>query len=268
MARPLGLGDDDEIVEQIYNGAYMMNYVDPALLESYYYDMSILAAPYLFNSVEEIALLAETDQVKSMVAGCAEAGITILDGMSGYYGVREIMATKPIRHPDDMKGVNFRVPSTAIWVEMAKAMGATPTAVSFSEAYTALQQGVVNAIENPMPSMYAASFQEVCKYMNMTDHMYAAQGMIISTEVFEALPDDLAEILQTNVKEYAVYSTENVVKSEAECIQKMKDAGVTVVEDVDKEAFAEACSVILDTYPGWSEGLVENVLAAMDSIRK
>lgn len=262
------LGDDDEIVEQIYNGANMMNYVDPALLESYYYDMSILASPYLYNNVEEIALLAETDQVKSMVKGCEDAGIKILDGMAGYYGVREIMSTKPIRTPDDMKGVNFRVPSTAIWVAMANAMGSTPTPVSFSEAYTALSQGVVNAIENPIPSMYAASFQEVCKYMNMTDHMYAAQGLVMSTQVFNDLPADLQEILLAKVKDFTAYSTANVVAAEQEYITKMEEAGVTVIRDVDKEAFAEACSVIYDTYPGWSDGLVENVLAAMESIRK
>lgn len=120
------MGDDDEINEQIYNGAYMMNYSDPALLEPYYPEYSILFSPYFYNSYDEIAKVAQTDFGKRLQAECKEAGLMVLDGMSSYYGSRQIMSKKPINTPDDLKGLNFRMPNNATQLELAEAWGANP----------------------------------------------------------------------------------------------------------------------------------------------
>ena len=95
------------------SGAFMINYSDPALLEPYYPDYSILFSPYFFESYDEIANLAQTDFGKRLQSECWEAGLMVLDGMSSYYGSRQIMSNVPVNSPADLKGLDFRVPNNA-----------------------------------------------------------------------------------------------------------------------------------------------------------
>lgn len=261
------LGGDQEICDQIYNGASMMNYVDPALMEDYYADYSIIATPYFFESADEIKEFAWSEQGQKMSDECAQSGVKCLDNMGGYYGARDIMAKKEISTPADMKNVKFRVPNTTMWIAMADAWGASATTVSYSEVYTALSQGVVDAVENPVPSMLSSSFQEVCPYLNLTHHMYAANGIIMSNSLYESLDTDMQELLTKKAKEFDDWTFDEISREEKEAIQTMKDGGVTVNDNVDIEAFKEASSSIYDTYEGWSDSLVEDCKAQMEEIR-
>ena len=261
------LGDDDEICDQIYNGAAMLDYVDPAKMEDYYADYSILVTPYFFDSADEIKEFAWSDLGQELSEGCAANGMKCLDNMGGYYGARQIMSKKEIITPEDMKDVKFRVPSTTMWVAMANAWGTNATSVAFSEAYTALSQGVCDAIENPVPAMLQASFQEVCKYLNMTSHMYAANGIVMSNKVFEKLDKDLQDILVDTAKEFDEWTFTEVSAEEKEAAEKMKEDGVTINDQVDIEAFKEASESIYSTYEGWSDDLVEKCQKTLAEIR-
>lgn len=261
------LGDDDEICDQIYNGASMLDYVDPAKMEDYYADYSILVTPYFFESADEIKEFAWSDLGQEVSDACAKSGVKCLDNMGGYYGARDIMSQAPITVPEDMKNMKFRVPTTTMWVAMANAWGTNATTVSFSEAYTALSQGVCDSIENPVPEMYTASFHEVCKYLNLTHHMYAANGIIMNNAVFEGLDADMQELLIQKAKEFDEWTFESVSAAEKEAIQAMAEAGVTVNEDVDLEAFKAASESIYETYQGWSADLVEKCKAKLSEIR-
>lgn len=261
------MGDDDEINEQIYNGAYIMNYTDPALLEPYYADYSILFSPYFFNSYEEIEKFGETDFAKKLQAECKEAGIMVLDGMNAYYGSRQIMSKKPIYSPDDLKGLNFRMPNQSTQLELAAAWGANPATISFSETYTALQQGVVDCVENPIGSLKANSIDEVCPYINITNHFYAANGLAMNAKIFDSLDADLQEILVKDAQDFSKYCTEMVAAEEEEVLQSMvDDNGVTVNRDVDIDAMKAAAQQVFEVH-GWSQELIDEANAALAEIR-
>lgn len=260
------MGDDDEINEQIYNGAYMINYSDPALLEPYYADYSILFSPYFFESYEEIAKFAQTDFAKNLQQECREAGLMVLEGMSSYYGSRQIMSNVPINTPADLKGLDFRMPNNAGQLELAQAWGANPVTISFSETYSALQQGVVDCVENPIGSLYANSIQEVCSYMNMTNHYYAVNGLVMNTKVFESLDEDLQQILLDEAADFAAYNTEMVVEEEEEIIAALEEEGTIVNYDVDLDAMKEAAMQVFEVH-GWSDELVDGAFAALAEIR-
>lgn len=261
------LGDDDEICDQIYNGAAMLDYVDPAKMEDYYSDYSILVTPYFFESADEIKEFAWSDLGQELSDGCAAAGMKCLDNMGGYYGARDIMSKNEIKTPEDMKKMKFRVPTTTMWVAMAEAWGTNATTVSFSEAYTALSQGVCDAIENPVPSMLAASFQEVCDYLNLTHHMYAANGIVMNNKVFEGLDEDMQKLLVEKAKEFDEWTFGAISAEEKEAILTMQEAGVTVNDRVDIDAFKAASENIYDTYQGWSDDLVDRCKAKLAEIR-
>lgn len=261
------MGDDDEINEQIYNGAYMMNYSDPALLEPYYPDYSILFSPYFYNSYDEIAKVAQTDFGKRLQAECKEAGLMVLDGMSSYYGSRQIMSNKPINTPDDLKGLNFRMPNNATQLELAQAWGANPATISFSETYTALQQGVVDCVENPIGALKANSIDEVCSYINITNHFYAVNGLVMNAKLFDSLDADLQQILLDDAADFVEYSTKMVADEEEEVLQQMvDDNGVTVNRDVDIEAMKAAAQKVFEVH-GWSQELIDEANAALAEVR-
>ena len=261
------MGDDDEINEQIYNGAYMMNYSDPALLEPYYPEYSILFSPYFYNSYDEIAKVAQTDFGKRLQAECKEAGLMVLDGMSSYYGSRQIMSKKPINTPDDLKGLNFRMPNNATQLELAEAWGANPATISFSETYTALQQGVVDCVENPIGALKANSIDEVCPYINITNHFYAVNGLVMNAKIFDSLDADLQQILLDDAADFVEYSTKMVADEEEEVLQQMvEDNGVTVSRDVDVEAMKAAAQKVFEVH-GWSQELIDEANAALAEVR-
>lgn len=261
------MGDDDEINEQIYNGAYMMNYSDPALLEPYYPEYSILFSPYFYNSYDEIAKVAQTDFGKRLQAECKEAGLMVLDGMSSYYGSRQIMSKKPINTPDDLKGLNFRMPNNATQLELAEAWGANPATISFSETYTALQQGVVDCVENPIGALKANSIDEVCPYINITNHFYAVNGLVMNAKIFDSLDADLQQILLDDAADFVEYSTKMVADEEEEVLQQMvEDNGVTVNRDVDVEAMKAAAQKVFEVH-GWSQELIDEANAALAKVR-
>ena len=261
------MGDDDEINEQIYNGAYMMNYSDPALLEPYYPEYSILFSPYFYNSYDEIAKVAQTDFGKRLQAECKEAGLMVLDGMSSYYGSRQIMSKKPINTPDDLKGLNFRMPNNATQLELAEAWGANPATISFSETYTALQQGVVDCVENPIGALKANSIDEVCPYINITNHFYAVNGLVMNAKIFDSLDADLQQILLDDAADFVEYSTKMVADEEEEVLQQMvEDNGVTVNRDVDVEAMKAAAQKVFEVH-GWSQELIDEANAALAEVR-
>ena len=261
------MGDDDEINEQIYNGAYMMNYSDPALLEPYYPEYSILFSPYFYNSYDEIAKVAQTDFGKRLQAECKEAGLMVLDGMSSYYGSRQIMSKKPINTPDDLKGLNFRMPNNATQLELAEAWGANPATISFSETYTALQQGVVDCVENPIGALKANSIDEVCPYINITNHFYAVNGLVMNAKIFDSLDADIQQILLDDAADFVEYSTKMVADEEEEVLQQMvEDNGVTVNRDVDVEAMKAAAQKVFEVH-GWSQELIDEANAALAEVR-
>lgn len=261
------MGDDDEINEQIYNGAYMMNYSDPALLEPYYPEYSILFSPYFYNSYDEIAKVAQTDFGKRLQAECKEAGLMVLYGMSSYYGSRQIMSKKPINTPDDLKGLNFRMPNNATQLELAEAWGANPATISFSETYTALQQGVVDCVENPIGALKANSIDEVCPYINITNHFYAVNGLVMNAKIFDSLDADLQQILLDDAADFVEYSTKMVADEEEEVLQQMvEDNGVTVNRDVDVEAMKAAAQKVFEVH-GWSQELIDEANAALAEVR-
>src|SRR4029450_12307478 len=88
-----------------------------------------------------------------------------------YYGARQVTSNRPIQKPEDMKGLKIRVPDAPAYLAFPKALGANPTPIAFAEVYLALQNGTVEAQENPLPTIEAKKFFEVQKNISLTGHI-------------------------------------------------------------------------------------------------
>ncbi|MGS0525472.1 TRAP transporter substrate-binding protein [Zobellia nedashkovskayae] len=115
-------------------------------------------------------------------------------------GPRHLTSNRPIRHPDDLDGLIVRVPNVPSFVTLWKALGAKPTPMAFSEVFTSLQQGTIEAQENPFALINNAGFAEVQKYLNLTGHVISWVYPVIGEKQFQRLPPDLQKIFFTSGK--------------------------------------------------------------------
>jgi tripartite ATP-independent transporter DctP family solute receptor len=150
-----------------------------------------MEAPYLFLGRDEVFafLDGEAGQVMKDQA-IADAGLHVL-----YYsdnGFRQLTNSKHAVHsPDDMKGLKIRVMSNPVYIALMDSFGALPTPMSFSELYTALQQGVVDGQENPIATIYENKLYEIQKYLTLTNHVYGCSSLVMSEDYYQSLPDDV-----------------------------------------------------------------------------
>lgn len=251
---------NNDIFESILRGGNVIAFADPAKMSEYVPDYAIMQHPYLYNDYSDIKKVGTSDWGQEMVEEAAAAGIRVLDCMTTYYGTRHTVSTKVFTNPEEMKGILMRVPATPMWISTVTAMGASPTTIAWGETYSALSQGVADAAEGPLPSIYAAKFHEVAKNLMLTGHFIAPGGLEMSEKVFRSLPEEWQAILQEEALAFAELATQETLEKEATVLDELKAEGVTVYE-VDEAAFRDACKDVYKDFPEWTDGAFERVKA-------
>ncbi len=158
----------------------------------------------------------------------------------GYFqrGERHLTSNRPIKHPDDLQELIIRVPNAPSYVVAWKALGAKPTPMAFSEVFSSLQQGTIEAQENPFAMIKNAGFSEVQKYLNLTGHLITWGYPLVGEKQFQNLPKELKTIFLQAAKEMQVYEHRLFLDNESKVQKELKDKGMIFVE-VDKIAFME-----------------------------
>jgi tripartite ATP-independent transporter DctP family solute receptor len=158
----------------------------------------------------------------------------------GYFqrGERHLTSNRPIKHPDDLQELIIRVPNAPSYVVAWKALGAKPTPMAFSEVFSSLQQGTIEAQENPFAMIKNAGFSEVQKYLNLTGHLITWGYPLVGEKQFQNLPKDLKTIFLQAAKEMQVYEHRLFLDNESKVQKELKDKGMIFIE-VDKIAFME-----------------------------
>jgi TRAP-type C4-dicarboxylate transport system substrate-binding protein len=179
----------------------------------------------------------ESDLFQDLSAGYKDAtGHTVAALV--YYGQRHVTSNFPVLKPDDMKGLKIRVPNSPVMLMFPNAVDANPTPMAFSEVYLALQQGVVDAQENPLPTIKFKKFYEVQSNINLTGHLLNSLIIIISDSAMGQLGDD-ADTVQQVLQEAAATVSDNIYQAEQDLVSWFRDQGVTVNE-IDRKPFQEA----------------------------
>ena len=183
----------------------------------------------------------------------------------GELGFRDITTRdKPLHKASDLAGIDIRVPNVEPWLYAFKQWGANPTPMDFSEVYSALQQGVINAQENPPEIIYTSKFYEVQKYMNLTHHASIPCEFIVSRRFWEKLPADLQEA----VMQAATTSRDAQVRlsreSNAGLISQLGEKGMTIVQDVDRDSFREGAE---KTYAKYGDVIGTDLIQAVVDAR-
>lgn len=160
----------------------------------------------------------------------------------GYFqrGPRHLTSNRPLSHPDDLKGLIVRVPNVPSFVTAWEALGAKPTPMAFSEVFTSLQQGAIEAQENPFAMIKASGFYEVQEYINLTGHVISWTYPVIGEKQFQAFPEDLKEIFLEAAEDMQAYEHQLFINNEKRVQDELKAAGMKFV-DVDQKAYGDKC---------------------------
>lgn len=220
--------------------------------------MEMFEAYYLYEEVDDLERVRELEVTQEIFAEFEEAtNLKVVGSTPWLYGERHIFGTKEVRGPADLEGFRLRVPETPMSIASATAMGANPTPVAYSEVYVALQQGIVDGSEAPIAVISGESLDEPITHVNLTSHLITGIHPFINTDTWEMLTENQQQALTTAIDEAAQGVRECVEETEAEAREGWEaDGSVTVVEDVDVDAFRELLEAeYSEGYP-WSEDYV------------
>lgn len=258
------LGVQKEVGEMLVQGANVMQFTDYLFLAEWVPDAGILMAPFLLNELDDWEKLRKSDWMKDLEARLQEKNIRVLSN-NNYFGSRSIIGPKPIRSPEDIRGETVREAAAPMYVAMAESWGARPVVISFAETYTALSQGVADFVECPPQTMISSRFTELRKVVSLTNHMVNWNPVIVSDSSFRALPEDLQQIIIEESEKAGELITRLKLEDDAKIVETLTDMGITVVEDIDREAFKQASLAAYATFKDWTPGLTETVRAIIDN---
>jgi TRAP-type C4-dicarboxylate transport system substrate-binding protein len=178
-----------------------------------------------------------------------------------YYGIRQTSSNKPFTDCAGMKGLKMRVPDVPAYLALPKSCGANPTPIAFAEVYLALQNGTVDAQENPLTTIEAKKFYEVQKHIILTGHIVDSLATQIAPHVWSKLSDTDKKVFTDVTQEAAASATAEIQKREGELATEFKKKGLTVTA-VDKKSFQDAImkSVAIESL-GYSKADWEKIQA-------
>ena len=212
-----------------------------------YKPLAITYFPFIFRDAEHQLSYAKSDVFKELTKGYDDKSGNHITALN-YYGARHVTsaAAKPVSKPEDMKGLKIRVPDAPAYLAFPKSLGANATPIAFAEVYLALQNGTVDAQENPLPTIEAKKFYEVQKNISLTGHIIDSLLTITSGQLWGKLSADEKKIFSDVMQEAAEKTGRDIIASEARLVDEFKKKGNNVIT-VDKNAFREA--VLKNTKP-------------------
>ncbi|GGB53138.1 C4-dicarboxylate ABC transporter [Lentibacillus populi] len=251
------LGAEKDVVEQAVMGNNVIVMAGFDFLMDYVPDAGILTAPYLVEDFDDLLYLTETDWFEGIRTDLREQNIEVINATT-VYGERHLLTNEKVTSPEDLEGLKVRVPDNQMSIKTFNSMGAAATPYPLGELYTALQQGLVNGAENPLPVLQGVKAHEVSKHLSLTGHQKFITSWIAGTEFIETLPDDLVQILRETGEEAAEYARGVLEEETAAVLGEFKAAGVKVHE-VDTEPFKEKVQSVYDEFPEWTPGLYDKI---------
>uniref|UniRef100_A0A7C3RN38 DctP family TRAP transporter solute-binding subunit n=1 Tax=Dictyoglomus thermophilum TaxID=14 RepID=A0A7C3RN38_DICTH len=236
------LGVEEDILEQIRQGANVGQNTDAARMAMYLPEIGVMNCPYFVDSVDEVAKLKKMPTVHNWLKTLEEKyGFKVLS-FTWVQGFRHFMTNKPIRKPEDLKGLRIRTPGTPVWQESIRALGATPVALAFGDVYPALQQKAIDGVELVYNNIPGMRLYEVLKYVNETRHILLINFEVVSAKWFRSLPPTYQKILEEECDKAGLETTKVVFQKEEDVKRLIQEKGMIVVpmKDIDLDAFKKA----------------------------
>lgn len=237
------LGNETQCIEQLQSGSLAMTKTSTAAIENFVPSMAVFGLPYVFRDSEHFWRVLDGEIGQELLQSGEKKylrGLCFYDAGSRSFYTKE----RPIRTPDDLKGLKIRVMNSATSIDMVKSMGASPTPISFGELYSALAQGTVDGAENNPPSFLTNKHFEVCKHFTLDGHTRIPDMLLISTKVWDGLSPEIQGWIQEAAEASATFQRDLWEQETVAALEDAKAEGVEIY-DVDTELFAAKVAPML-----------------------
>lgn len=256
------LGGQETVQQQAKIGAPIIAISDYGSLADLIPDLGVVNAPYVGTSVDQKVRLIHSKKFTDLISKLDEKGYHAIV-TDFYYGTRQLLSKTEASSPSDMNGKKIRVQNVKIANYWARSVGAVPTPMALSEAYTAMSQGIVSGIENPPGTLYGGKFYEQAKFLVLTNHDIHMTPWVVGTAFWNKLTDEQKKLIKETGKEMSAYGSKLIKDSEQTYIDKMVAAGVKVIKVDVAPYLANAKKVMKGQFPEWTKGLYESTLESL-----
>ena len=232
------LGKETDINQGMQLGTVDMIISGPSFAARSYPRLGIAYYPFIFRDGDHLLAYSKSDVFKEIVDGFrAKTGIQIT--AYTYYGARHTTSQKAFTDCAGMKGLKIRVPDVPAYRATPEACGANPTPIAFAEVYLALQNGTVDAQENPLTTIEAKKFYEVQKHIMLTGHIVDGLTTQVAPHIWTKLSDAEKKIFSDVALEAAARASAQIKQRESELVEEFKKKGITV-HQVNRQSFVDA----------------------------
>jgi tripartite ATP-independent transporter DctP family solute receptor len=252
------LGSDEVLLIKLRLGT--VDFALPSTVMSSTVDaFGFFEMPYLVKDRQHLKRIEEAIFWPVLAPLAEEKGFRIIGLWEN--GFRQITSsTRPIVTPADLRGIKLRTPKGRWRVELFQVFGAHPTPMSLSEVFVALQTGVLDGQENPLAQIHSSKFQEVQKYLSLTNHVYSPAFLTVGSEKWASHPADVRKTIERIARETQGYVYETAERMDRDLLEELKASGMQVNE-ADRESFVQASKAIFERFgravPGGTQWIAE-----------
>lgn len=241
------LGGERDMVEGLQIGSVDLVLTSTGPMSGFVEEITVVDLPFLFRDAEHAHNVLDGEVGQDLLDKLDSID---LKGLAWWEnGFRNITNNeRPVEKPEDLDGLKLRTMENDIHMASFRELGVDPTPMAFPELFTAMQQGVVDGNENPIPVIYSSRFYEVQDYLTMSRHFYNPSILLTSTDFFAGLEPDLQEALEEAAVEAGIFEREVVQRMDEEYVDELEAEGMEVVRDFDAEPFIEAVQPVYDEY--------------------
>jgi C4-dicarboxylate-binding protein DctP len=183
--------------------------------------------PYIFDDYADAHRVTFGPIGKELLSKLQSKGIVGLAYWDN--GFKQMSANKPVRKPDDMKGLKMRVQSSAVLQAQMRALGAIPEVMDFSAAYQALKSGAVDGTENPASNFFTQQMQDVQKHLTVTHHGYVGYAVIVNRKFWDGLPADIRASLTAALRDATIFANDIALGANIDALEAIERSGKTQV---------------------------------------
>lgn len=254
------LGDERSTIEQVQLGVIDMVRTSTAPLAEFYRPFGVFSLPYIFRDEAHMWRVVMGPVGQRLLRELERAGMVGL----AYYdaGARHFYTTKkPVRSPEDLRGLRIRTQQAQVVIDMMQALGASAVPMAFGEVYTSLQTGVIDGAENNVPSYgpFGVRHYEVARYFSLDGHLRVPEIVIISKQSWDRLSPDDRQLLKEAALASVVYQATLWDLFEEKTMVELRKAGVEIIT-VDTSAFQKAVAPVYDRYRPQFGALIDEIL--------
>ncbi|MEO9465492.1 MULTISPECIES: DctP family TRAP transporter solute-binding subunit [Roseobacteraceae] len=257
------LGSEKEVIEGLQFGSVQAGLIGSGSFQGIEPRMGIIEMPYAWGARDQAFAALDGDLGVALADMLDGKGIKVLGWWEN--GFRNITTNvRPVEKPEDLAGLKIRVTPDKVRLATFEGLGAEPAPLSFGELYSALQQGLFDAQENPLAIIYSASFFELQKYVSLSEHIWGAATLTMSKSVWDKIsPEDQAIVMEAATS-WGLKQRDMVAAANEKLIAQLEAEGMQFNE-VDKAAFIEAVEPIWESQ---KDVYGEELLTILDQYRK